>query len=187
MFVLSRNLKIKEISKLLNNEAIEVDLNEALVNVLSNSMYFLEANKKPSKDEVELHLALTIRSLDSSNLLVYDKEERLSLVTPTLRNPFDKDMKGYFLYMYTLQHLLGYKFIYPIKSIQDTILYPIKLVYLEGKLILVFTLFVKDELLPKFRYKGISRILDLSNKDSFTCENELDKIILATQVVKTHQ
>lgn len=185
MFVLSKDLKIKEISKLLNNEAVEVDLSEALVNVLSNSMYFLEANQKPSEDEVELDLALTIRSMTGNDVLVYDQDNKLALTTPTLRNPFNKSMEGYFLYMYTLQHLLGYKFVYPIKSMTKTVLYPSKLVYLEGKLILTFTLFVPQDLLPKFRYKGVNKVLDLSDKDSFTCEGELDKIILATQKIVT--
>lgn len=185
MFVISKNLKIKELSNLFNNENVEVDLNEALVNLLSNSMYFLPANEKPSNNEIELTLALSIRSKTGNEIMTYDEDCKIAQTTPVLRNPFNKDMQGYFLYMYTLQHLLGYKFVYPIKSMTETILFPTKLLHLDGKLIMTFTLFVPEELLEKFRYKGISNILDLADKDSFSCTNELDKIILDTQIVVT--
>lgn len=182
MFVINRNLKIKELSTLLNNEAVEVDLNEALINVLSNSMKFLKTHERPSQDEIELNLALTIRCISNNDIITYGKDKSLSRISPVLRNPFNKDMQGYFLFMYTLQHMLGNEFVYPIKSIVDTVLYPTRLVHLDNKLILTFTLFVPEELLPKYIFKGIQSI-EVLNEASFTNLSDLDKIILASQKI----
>lgn len=184
MFVVSKNLKIKELSKLFNNEVEAIPLSEALINTLSNNMKFISLNERPAETDLELTLALSIRSINTNQIHTYENGS-LALTSQVLKNPFNP-MEGYFLYMYTLQHVLGCNFIYPIKSMDKTVMYPTHLALIEGKLVLLFTLCVEDSLLAEFKYKGEGKLMSLKSKDSFTCTTKLDKIILATQkIVKT--
>lgn len=183
MFVVSKNLKIKELSKLFNNEVEAIPLSEALINTLSNNMKFVALSERPAETDIELTLAISIRSIYSNEIHTYENGS-LALTTQVFKNPFNP-MEGYFLYMYTLQHLLGCNFKYPMKSMDKTVMYPTHLALIEGKLVLIFSLCVEDELLSKFEYKGEGKVLSLKDKDSFTCTTKLDKIILATQKIVT--
>lgn len=178
MFKINKNLKLKELRELKEGKVKTVNATEGLVNALSNSIEFIPMNTPLGKNDVELQLGLIVRTMDDDTMVVYPNTGKTMIETPVLKNPF-VPTEGYFLFMYTLQHIMDVNFKFSLNAIKDTIMYPTLLTYEEGVYKLVFTLYLKD--MDKFECTIPHSILKLKNKHTFTCGSELDKIVLDTQ------